>query len=146
MKHILPLLCITATLTACNGQKNRNEDWSEARQEMETNAQVYLKDARTALGRKEYEAARNAVKQLRETCDLAFNAREEGILLMDSIDLQEALAGMVVLDSLVQARPEAKDTLREKLEEQNQKVKFFRRKLEHDKAANEQKKAKEVKA
>jgi len=54
---------------------------------------------------------------------------------MDSIDLQEALLRLVTVDSLRQAHTGGADTLSQALEECNQKIKFYRRKLEHDKNA-----------
>lgn len=137
MKRKLFFFLIIATLlTACGQQKDEHDDWSEARRQMESRGQTLLSQARTALGRQDFAASRSIIRTLREECDLAFEAREQGILLMDSIDLQEALQGMVAIDSLIQVRPETADSLSQTLEEYNQKIKFYRRKLQHDKEAS----------
>lgn len=135
MRHIFVILCMLTVLTACNNQ-NGHSDWSKARQEMEAHAQDLLTDARAALGQRKFDAARQHIKTMREECNLALEAREQGILLMDSIDLQEAIHEMMITDSLLRTNPQESDSLKWALEEYNNRIKFYRRKLEHDKNAD----------
>lgn len=135
MKALFTALCIAAVLAGCKGEKGPQADWSEARQDMEVRGQQLLNESRKALSRHDYEQARRHIHTLRDKCDLAFTAREAGILLMDSIDLQEAVSGMLATDSLMRQHPQAADSLSRVLGEYNDKIKFFRRKLEHDRSA-----------
>lgn len=130
---LLALTSLTALTTSCGESKeNAHADWSEARQQQEEKGQTLLADARRALAHKDFATARNQIKTLRRDCAIAFEARGEGILLLDSIDLQEALDGMAAADSLQQSATVPADSARAVLEEYAQRIKFFRRKLEHD--------------
>ena len=84
----LGLLCVLTMCFAC--KENKHEDWSEARTKMEQKGQAYLMLSRQALSEKNFTTAREKVNLLRKECELALYAREEGILLMDSINLFEA--------------------------------------------------------
>ena len=97
-----------------------------------------MSDARVALSINDFTKAKNCIDRLRKEYPLALNAREEGILLLDSIDLAEARiqleeskrqAGRANLSNI------ERDTLGINLDRAQQKVKFFLKKLEHDKAA-----------
>ncbi len=133
-------LLVATTLTCqCKSDKPGKEaDWSEARQKMEVRGQQLLGEARSALSRKDFATARARIKALRTDCELAFDARQAGILLLDSIELQEAVDGMVRTDSLLRMQAQPADSLTRQLEEYNQKIKFFRRKITHDKSADQQ--------
>ena len=110
-------------LASAAGCKDKND--------VEAAGQTCLSDARVAL-------SINDIDRLRKEYPLALNAREEGILLLDSIDLAEARiqleeskrqAGRANLSNI------ERDTLGINLDRAQQKVKFFLKKLEHDKAA-----------
>lgn len=92
-----------------------------------------LAEARRALASADFETARNRVKLMRQECTLALNAREEGILLMDSIDLKQAIKQLEQTDSLQLAHPDNAHLLQQNIEDLSQKIKFYKRKLEHDK-------------
>lgn len=126
----LGLLCVLTTCFAC--KENKHEDWSEARTKMEQKGQTYLMLSRQALSEKNFTTAREKVDLLRKECELALSAREEGILLMDSINLFEAEE---------QFRTACEDSTaasaRESIEDLQQKICFYQRKLEHDKKSKE---------
>lgn len=140
MRHLFTLALLLALLTSCGGQNKASDDaaashddWSEARQQKEARGQELLAASRRALAAKDFAAAREQIMTLRRDCDIAFEARNEGILLLDSIDLQQALDGMVAADSLQQTSSAPADSTRAVIEEYAQRIKFYRRKLEHDK-------------
>ena len=124
------LLCVLTMCFAC--KENKHEDWSEARTKMEQKGQAYLMLSRQALSEKNFTTAREKVNLLRKECELALSAREEGILLMDSINLFEAEE---------QFRTACEDSTtasaREFIEDLQQKICFYQRKLEHDKKSKE---------
>lgn len=126
----LGLLCVLTMCFAC--KENKHEDWSEARTKMEQKGQAYLMLSRQALSEKNFTTAREKVNLLRKECELALSAREEGILLMDSINLFEAEE---------QFRTTCEDSTaasaRESIEDLQQKICFYQRKLEHDKKSKE---------
>ena len=110
---------------ACS-EKDKKADWSEKRQLMETRAQEMLI-------RQDFEKAKNTIEAMRTQCNLALEARQQGILLMDSIYLQEAVNKMMQADSLMKTQTVDSLILVPRLEEFGEKIKFYRRKLEHDK-------------
>ena len=117
-------------LASAAGCKEKND--------VEAAGQTCLSDARVALSINDFRKAKSCIDRLRKEYPLALNAREEGILLLDSIDLAEARVQLK--ESERQAnRPNLsnieRDTLGINLDRAQQKVKFFLKKLEHDKAA-----------
>ena len=115
MKHIFSLpgaALLAVTLASCGSEKAHPE-WSDARCAMEERGQTWLARSRQALAEGRFDDARQAIDSLRRTCDLAFDARHEGILLMDS-------------------KAEA-DSLQQVIDENSQKCEFYTRKLRHDK-------------
>lgn len=119
-------------LTACGNGDPSHEGWSKARTEMEGQAQKYLKSARHALKEKDFTKAREEIEVMRRKCDLAFTARNEGILLMDSVDIAEAEDQMTRIGELLNSDTEQVDSLSKVLEECRDKVKFYQRKLKYD--------------
>ena len=138
MKKILAVFCIVSLFVGCKGRNEAHDDWSKARQQMEVRGQELLAEARLSLSKSQFQTARQHINTLRKECDLAFDARQQGILLLDSIDLQEAIHDMMATDSLLRKSPLQADSLRWALEEYNNRIKFYRRKLEHDKRINNQ--------
>lgn len=135
-------ICIPMLLfTSCSyfqkkTDSDASEQYSEERRMMETEAQTRLLQARQQLETKQYDAAKATIKKMRKECYLALRAREEGILLMDSIELRLAQDNLVKVDSLLQ-----KGDIQAKQQFQSacQKVQFFERKLTYDKKSIEQK-------
>ncbi len=126
----LGLLCVLTMCFAC--KENKHEDWSEARTKMEQKGQAYLMLSRQALSEKNFTTAREKVNLLRKECELALSAREEGILLMDSINLFEAEEQF-----LTACEDSTAASARESIEDLQQKICFYQRKLEHDKKSKE---------
>ena len=131
MKKTMMYMAFAAILlVSAAGCKDKND--------VEAAGQTCLSDARVALSINDFKKAKSCIDRLRKEFPLALNAREEGILLLDSIDLAEARIQLE--ESKRQAnRPNLsnieRDTLGINLDRAQQKVKFFLKKLEHDKAA-----------
>ena len=103
------LLCLTMGLTgACQKQPENNQ--SKARQADEAAAAVMLVEAREALAKDSTEEARTIIKNMRRQHPLALTARQQGILLMDSVDIEQA-----------------------RLDGNEDMFKFYQRKLKYDK-------------
>lgn len=101
----------------------------------------WLDLARISMRDGDYALARDMIDSLRTRCALALNAREAGIILLDSINLKEArqqlreaeyVAGQTGLDYL------ARDSVDTRLDRARVKVKFYERKLQHDIANRKQ--------
>lgn len=130
-KLILPIFLPLLLVAACT-EKGAKNDWSENRQRMEVQGQKLLGEAREALARQDFETATQKIETMRRTCNLALDARQAGILLMDSVNIQETVFEMFRIDSLLSANAEDSLVLAPRLEECGEKIKFYRRKLEHD--------------
>ncbi|MGM9621515.1 MAG: hypothetical protein ACI3X4_08700 [Bacteroidaceae bacterium] len=85
----------------------------------EEKAQQMLQEARAALRHRQYSEARDSIFSLRQKHPTAIDARRQGILLLDSIELQAAS------DSLAKAEGEEWERL-------SVKKKFYERKLQED--------------
>ena len=85
----------------------------------EHEAQQMLQQARSALRHRLYSEARDRILSLRKKHPTAINARKQGILLLDSIELQAAA------DSLTKAEGNEWERL-------DVKRKFYERKLQED--------------
>ena len=101
----------------------------------EVEGQQWLSKARTALSDSDLVKARAAIDSLRSQCAEAFNAREEGILLLDSIELAEARRQLA--DAQKAAAQQgldiyARDSVDTQLDRFATKVRFYEKKLEHD--------------
>lgn len=130
----ISLLLFTACADGSKQKQAETENFSQARIEMEARAQQLLTVARQQLGASQCQAARQTVRQLRKECYLALSARREAILLMDSIDLQQARLDLSKTDSLMRA---GNDTVgKEAFDEACRKVQFYERKIQFDKQQN----------
>lgn len=129
----LSLSALFAASCSSSGQNKPHEDQSELRKKMEKTAQQYLSQARSQLAQKQLEAAKATIGDMRKKCYQAITARKEGILLMDSIDLEMARQELVRTDSLLHAgEPQLSQS---DFDEACRKVEFYERKLRHDIAA-----------
>ena len=129
------MLMLMLTIIACSaggGTKNNvnTEDRSEARNKMETEAQARLSMARTKLAQMQCAEAKAIVIKMRKDCYLALSARKEGILLMDSIDIQQAKFELSKADSLMQKQHSILTS--DDFDEACRKVQFYERKLQYD--------------
>lgn len=129
---IATLLFAALHFTSCSKQSNKEgEQYSTRRIEMEAIAQQRLATARKQLSDGDCQAARKTVEAMRHDCYLALTARQQGILLMDSIELRQAQFDLARTDSLMQ-HGSTKST-NASFEEACQKVQFYERKLQFDK-------------
>lgn len=124
----LVLTCL-ASCSLFKSDKNETDDYSDNRKIMEQEAQRKLQTARVFMQKEDFAQAKKTIEAMRKKDYLAITARKEGILLMDSICLQEAKMQLTKTDSLQQVR-KASGT---QLEEACQKVQFYERKLQFDK-------------
>lgn len=135
LANITAMLMLMLTIIACSaggGTKNNvnTEDRSEARNKMETEAQARLSMARTKLAQMQCAEAKAIVIKMRKDCYLALSARKEGILLMDSIDIQQAKLELSKADSLMQKQHSISTS--DDFDEACRKVQFYERKLQYD--------------
>lgn len=113
-------------LTACNAPEDKSEELGQA----------YLQKARVALRDKNFNSAKQFIKEMRDSVPLAIEARKSGILLMDSIELHIAQEELNVLNQqLLKQGENAPDSVRFKFEQTCQKIKFYIRKIAHDRKA-----------
>ena len=131
MKHFLLALAVGLSVTACKNEPSPEDIGND-----------YLSRARVQLKANDYDAARQEIKRLREEVPRAFNAREAGILLMDSINLAEALEELHRIARLMRVTPQTakigSDTMSNHFDNACQKVKFYQRKLQLDRKKREQ--------
>lgn len=108
IKHTLAaaLTLLLVMLSACASNEERE-------------AQQMLQQARSALRHRLYSEARDSILSLRKKHPTAINARKQGILLLDSIELQAAA------DSLTKAEGNEWERL-------DVKRKFYERELQED--------------
>lgn len=119
------IICLLfIALGSCNGKEN-----------IEAQGAACLKQAREALMRGDCGEAFRAVDSLRRNFPMALNAREAGIVLKDSIEIESAKRRLWII------KQEAKrterigkelDSLREEHDDALQRIKFYRHKLKHD--------------
>ena len=83
MRTTLFFVILAAAMISCGERQGTAPD-------PEVEGQQWLSKARTALSDPDLVKARAAIDSLRSQCAEALNAREEGILLFDSIELAEA--------------------------------------------------------
>lgn len=124
----LVLTCL-ASCSLFKSDKNETDGYSDNRKIMEQEAQRKLQTARVFMQKEDFAQAKKTIEAMRKKDYLAITARKEGILLMDSICLQEAKMQLTKTDSLQQVG-KASGT---QLEEACQKVQFYESKLQFDK-------------
>lgn len=124
----LVLTCL-ASCSLFKSDKNETDGYSDNRKIMEQEAQRKLQTARVFMQKEDFAQAKKTIEAMRKKDYLAITARKGGILLMDSICLQEAKMQLTKTDSLQQVG-KASGT---QLEEACQKVQFYERKLQFDK-------------
>lgn len=103
----------------------------------ELQGQRWVSKARNSLVDADYTLARIYIDSLRTRCKMALNAREDAILLLDSIDLAEAreqLHRAEFMASQEGLNYMARDSVNTNLDRAQAKVLFFEKKLEYDKA------------
>jgi hypothetical protein len=94
------------------------------REKAELGGAQLINQAREAFVGSDYTTAVVLIDSIRDSYPLALNAREEGILLKDSVLLEQAR------EELRNAKDIAGDSI--DMEELHMKVTFYERKLQHD--------------
>lgn len=144
MKKILPMALFCLLAAACSSEKK----------DPNREAAPMLESARVLMNGKNYQAAKDSVLSLRKKYPTAFEARRQGILVMDSIELLQARDSLALLDSIFQIENRKLEEisrqnnrgqnspyydqknkvfyLRQSMDEMGAKVKFFLRKIEED--------------
>ena len=134
--HRLSLLPLLFLGLLCVGCHEKTANVSARRQADESAGQQALMRARDQLEAHDYEGARATLRAMRRTHPLALTARENGILLMDSIDLAATRAAIRQIESSAASaasgysrrlRSEA-----QQLPELHRRLRFYERKLQHD--------------
>ena len=123
------LLLLLLLLVSCGSKDNGNSA------DIEQQGQQWLNKARTALSDSNYALARQCIDSLRTRSAEAFNAREEGILLLDSIELAEARVELAAAEQAASVQGldiYARDSVDTNLDRAQTKVRFYERKLDHD--------------
>ena len=133
--NILKLFLFIILVHACVGN-NADQNISKERRIMEMEGQKCLHEARRSLSNKRYAEARSQILSMREQYPMAVSAREEAILLMDSIHLLEAIDDMGRLGRLMEKDSIKFDSLREEWQDAMQRKSFYERKLKNDQKVN----------
>lgn len=134
MKSKILILTIIIACISCTNKQQKYED----------EGHVYISNARKALSKGDYKKAMFYIESLRTECPRALNAREEGILVMDSAQMYEARVQLDSMSKVVEAFRLVADSTspadRQKLfnndillDEAVAKVMFYEKKIEHDK-------------
>lgn len=131
-KIVFLILCATFLVIGCGKSvRDTGSIQSEKRRADESRAAIWLKEARKAVSVNDFQRGRILIDSIRRETRLALDAREWSILLLDSIELREAQIDLGRTDSMVQYGINT-DSLTQVFEELVRRVKFYQRKLEHD--------------
>ena len=131
MKQYIFIFFALLSLLSCNNSKN-DKGYSQIRQQHELEAEAYLEKARALLKNNSFEEARSAIVELRSKCPRAISAREAALI---TIDLAEAKAHLVEATEMQTNDSISADVQTKLVEELCQKIKFYQRKLDHDRKA-----------
>ena len=130
---LVPLLSL---VLLCAGCHEKTPKVSSRRLADESAGRAALARARQQLATQHYDSARATIRTMRRAHPHALTAREDGILLMDSIDLA---ATRTAIDQLEKAphSPDVPDAHSHRqgstaLPELYRRLRFYERKLQHD--------------
>lgn len=132
---IATLFLLSVTTTACGGKDKDDKGYSQHRAEMEVRGAQFLSQARAQLAAGQIDQARATIERMRRECYLAITARNQGILLMDSVDLFAARRDLQRADSVMRLHSQHGKAGREAsaaFEDACQKVQFYERKIQFD--------------
>lgn len=132
---LLGCLCISScSFFKKNGSESAEKSYSDKRKHMEADAQIRLSKARKYLAQGKCQEAKKELETMRDSCPLAIDARYKAILLMDSVDLQQARLDLEKAD--VQMQQKNGLSSKENFDEACRKVQFYERKLQYDTKSN----------
>lgn len=118
-KYSVFILGSIFTLICCDSSIDKDRDFAEEK------GRELLHQARMAYQESDYTSAISFIDSIRKTYPLAMNVREQGILLKDSVFIKETQEKLkAAMDS---GMPQ------QVIEDIQLQVKFYLRKLEHDK-------------
>lgn len=121
MRHLTCFLLLSALLTFSGCFRERSEAYD------------YLDKARNAMALRRYDVARDTIFSMRRRFPDAIDARRQGILVLDSIELQAATDSLNALRRVPQGlSAEEERAHNEEFKRLDMKVKFFQRKLSED--------------
>ena len=149
------LMSCVFVLMSCGKKEEKADDtahYSQARLEDEEGGAVYLDSIRTSILSKDWAKGKEQIERLRQKYPLALDAREQALLLWDSICWMEAEAELIRVDAWLQpgggsqtASKAECDSMRAAFDELFRRVEFYKRKLVYDKRkADESKQAQQL--
>lgn len=101
MKKLIILACTTMLLAACGN-------------DVEKKAAEKLAAARTAFGQGDYNEAKLQIDSIKVLYPKAFEARKEGIKLMQQVELKEQSESLAYLDSMLQSKQQELEEIKGK--------------------------------
>lgn len=130
---LVPLLSL---VLLCAGCHEKTPKVSSRRLADESAGRAALARARQQLATQHYDSARATIRTMRRAHPHALTAREDGILLMDSIDLAATRTAIDQLEKTPHS-PDVPDTHSHRqgstaLPELYRRLRFYERKLQHD--------------
>lgn len=121
MRHLICTLLFMATLVLSGCFEKRSEAYD------------YLDKARNAMALRRYDVARDTIFAMRRRFPEAIDARRQGILVLDSVELQAATDSLNALRKVPQGMtPDEERAHNEEFKRLEMKVKFYQRKLSED--------------
>lgn len=130
---LVPLLSLVLLCASCH---EKTPKVSSRRLADESAGQAALARARQQLATQHYDSARATIRTMRRAHPHALTAREDGILLMDSIDLAATRTAIYQLEKAPHS-PDIPDAHSRRqgstaLPELYRRLRFYERKLQHD--------------
>lgn len=98
MKNVILFMCLCSTLFSCS--------------DVEKKASEKLQEARTAFERGDYSEAKIQIDSIKILYPKAFEARREGIGLMQQVELKEQEKSLVYLDSILREKQKSVDAIK----------------------------------
>lgn len=99
MKKIIGILCVACLWGACgNGDEEK--------------AQTFLQEAESAWRAGDFNRAKLQIDSIRIRYPKAFDARKQGVRLMQKVELDEQRKGLVYLDSMLQAKQQEFESMK----------------------------------
>lgn len=121
MRRLICFLLLAALLTLSACFRERSEAYD------------YLDKARNAMALRRYDVARDTIFAMRRRFPEAIDARRQGILVLDSVELQAATDSLNALRKVPQGMTADEERAHnEEFKRLDMKVKFFQRKLSED--------------
>lgn len=124
-------LCLCLTIVAPTGCRKQKAAGPDA----EAMGRLWVSKARMCMAQGQWEQARIMIDSLRTHTPTALNAREDGIIVLDSIELLSARQSADSLQSsplLKSADMIVRDSISTQLDRAEAKVRFYEKKIAYD--------------